>query len=158
MTSLLRTFRFQVKLRRSGGSGSGESLADGAFQHCSGLEVSSDVQELEEGGRNDGVVRLVGRGKYQNIVLKRGMFYGDGDGVNRDLWAWLQGVLSGERPVARYDGVVEVMGVRDDVVARWEFDRGLPAKITGPSLEGATGEIGIEELHIAHEGLRLGEP
>jgi len=47
------------------------------------------------------------------------------------------------------------MGVADDVVARWQFDRGLPAKIRGPELNGKTGEIAIEELHIAHEGLRL---
>jgi len=40
-------------------------------------------------------------------------------------------------------------------VAIWHFDRGLPAKVVGPQLNGKTGEIAIEELHIAHEGLRL---
>ena len=35
------------------------------------------------------------------------------------------------------------------------FDRGLPAKISGPQLNAKSGEIAIEELHIAHEGLRL---
>ena len=41
------------------------------------------------------------------------------------------------------------------VVARWIFDRGLPIKVAGPTLNAKTGEIAIEELHIAHEGLRL---
>lgn len=188
--TLLRTFRFQVKLRKSAGPGAsaslsagasfsasasgalaggasagvsasvgagaaaGEQLGDGGFQECSGLEVEMDVQEYLEGGRNDRVVRRVGRAKYTNIVLKRGMFYGGG-AVNRDLWVWIQSVVSGVRPVPRYNGVIEVMGVGDDVVARWEFDRGLPAKIRGPELNARTGEIAIEELHIAHEGLRL---
>jgi hypothetical protein len=77
--AMLRTFRFQVKLRKSAsaeaGSGildetpSGAPLGDGAFQECSGLEIELDIQELSEGGRNDGVIRRVGRAKYSNVVL-----------------------------------------------------------------------------------------
>jgi phage tail-like protein len=164
---LLRTFRFQVKLLQSppGSEGSradaaasaglaGTPLADGAFQECTGLDVELDIQELAEGGRNDGIIRRVGRAKYQPIVLKRGMFYSE-SAVNRDLWTWLQEVAAGVRPVRRYDGIVEVMSVGDEVAARWLFERGLPARITGPQLNARTGEIAIEELHIAHEGLRL---
>jgi phage tail-like protein len=151
--SLAGTFNFRVKLNRSGGGG---SLGDGGFQECSGLEIEMDVQELVEGGRNDGVVRRVGRGKYTNIVLKRGMFYPAGGAVRSDIWGWLQNVLSGVRPVARYDGTIEVLDPgANDVVATWVFERGLPAKIAGPQLNAKTGEIAIEELTIAHEGLRL---
>jgi phage tail-like protein len=165
---LLRAFRFQVKLLQSPFQVEGDDLAavtstlrlggdplaDGAFQECSGLDVELDVQELVEGGRNDGVIRRVGRAKYSPIVLKRGMFT-SGGAVNRDLWAWLQDVAAGVRPVRRYDGIVEVMSVGDTVAARWLFERGLPAKVGGPQLNAKTGEIALEELHIAHEGLRL---
>ena len=58
------------------GAPPGGALADGAFQDCSGLEVEMDVQEYQEGGRNDGAIRQVGRVKLQNIVLKRGMSAG----------------------------------------------------------------------------------
>ena len=75
--------------------------------------------------------------------------------ANGDLWRWLQSMVAGERPIRRYDGVIEVMSVADEVVATWTFDRGLPAKIRGPELNAKTGEIAIEELTIAHEGLRL---
>lgn len=209
---LARTFRFRVSLRRApqieSGSGrpgdtpGGAPLGDGGFQEVSGLDLEMDVQELLEGGRNDGVIRRVGRAKYSPLVLKRGMFYGGaggglslgisasasasvgagiggggaglsasasasaslslgvgtgggGGGVNRELWEWLQGVTSGVRPVARYDGVIEVLGYGQDVVATWVFDRGLPARISGPRLDAKTGDIAIEELQIAHEGLRL---
>ncbi len=90
-------------------SPSGAPLGDGAFQECSGLEVEMDVQEYQEGGRNDGVIRRVGRAKYSPVVLKRGMFFSAGGEVNRDLWGWIQGVVAGRRPVARYDGVIQVM-------------------------------------------------
>jgi phage tail-like protein len=167
---LLRSFRFQIKLRKSAQveSGSqdpdaaptGAALGDGAFQECSGLEIEMDVQASQEGGRNDGVIRRAGRAKYTNIVLKRGMFYGAGAGgtVNRDLWNWLQDVVAGVRPIARYDGIIQVMSAGDNVAATWLFDRGLPQKIRGPELNARTGEVAIEELHIAHEGLRLVEP
>jgi phage tail-like protein len=162
---LLRSFRFQVKLRKSAAAQSGSqvptdsptgaALGDGAFQECSGLEVDMDVQEYLEGGRNDGVIKRVGRAKYSAIVLKRGMFYGSGGGANRDLWRWIQGVVAGKRPVARYDGIIQVMSSGEKVAATWVFDRGLPLKIRGPELNAKTGEVAIEELHIAHEGLRL---
>jgi phage tail-like protein len=162
---LLRAFRFRVKLRKSPDAESGAqpreslpagaALGDGAFQECSGLEIDMDIQDYQEGGRNDGVIQRVGRAKYQNIVLKRGMFYGGDGRVNADLWRWMQDVVKGVRPVARYDGVIEVMSVGERVAATWVFDRGLPARIRGPELNAKTGEVAIEELHIAHEGLRL---
>jgi phage tail-like protein len=168
---LLQTFNFQIKLRRSAheeaglagtasgtpdASPSGQPLGDGAFQECSGLDIEMDIQEYQEGGRNDGVIRRVGRGKYSNIVLKRGMFFAEESGAaNQDLWRWIQGVIAGQRPVPRYDGIIEVMSRGESVGATWVFRRGLPAKITGPQLNAKTGDIAIEELHIAHEGLRL---
>ena len=169
---LANTFNFVVSLRKSAAAASGlsgtaqapapdpgTSLVDGGFQECQGLEVEMDVQELVEGGRNDGIIRRVGRGKYTNIILKRGMFYsGDNNQVSTALWAWLQGILAGERPVPRYDGTVQAMSADGQtVLATWTFDRGLPAKISGPQLNAKSGEIAIEELHIAHEGLRLVE-
>ncbi len=168
---LLRAWNFEVSLeksaalpaglsgtaRASGSSDSNTTLGDGSFQDCTGLEVEMDVQEYLEGGRNDGVIRRVGRAKYQNVVLKRGMFHASGGEVNRELWQWLQDVVSGVRPVVRFDGVIQVRSTGENVVAVWRFDRGLPARVKGPELNAKTGEIAIEELHIAHEGLRLVE-
>jgi phage tail-like protein len=135
---------------------SGALLGDGGFQECSGLEVEMDVQELKEGGRNDGVIQRVGQGKYTRITLKRGMLFGEDHKVNPALWAWLQGILAGVRPVVRYDGTIQMMSAdQQDVLATWSFDRGLPAKISGPALNAKSGDIAIEELQIAHEGIRL---
>lgn len=155
--SLLRNFRFQVSLRRSDGSSSGPtgvSLGDGGFQECSGLDVEMEVQEFQEGGNNAGTVRLAGRAKYSPLVLKRGMFRAS-DRANGELWAWIQGAVSGVRPLARYDGQVQVLGDADEIVATWAFRRGLPSKVSGPQLDAKNGDVAIEELHILHEGLEL---
>lgn len=134
-----------------------DQWGDGGFQECSGLELDTDLREYAEGASNDAVVRRLGRVKLAPIVLKRGMFTGSSDGyADTVMWRWLQGMVSGELPLPRYDGHVEVMDEQLwRVVARWSFDRGLPLKITGPALNAKTGEIAIEELHIAHEGLRM---
>lgn len=162
---MLRSFRFQIKLRKSPAEEAGSQapsdlpvgtpLGDGGFQECSGLEVEMDIQDYMEGGRNDGIIRRAGRAKYSPLILKRGMFFNEGSEVNRELWEWIQDMVAGVRPIARYNGIVQVMDVGENVVATWVFDRGLPAKVRGPELNAKTGEIAIEELHIAHEGLRL---
>jgi phage tail-like protein len=162
---LLRAFRFGVTLLRSAASQAGavsttragagaQRLGQGGFQECSGLELEQDVQEYLEGGRNDGIIRRVGRLKYPTLVLKRGMFFMN-DQLNRDLWIWIQDIVRGIRPVQRFDGAIEVYTTGENVMARWEFDRGLPLHVKGPELNAKTGEVAIEELHIVHEGLRL---
>ncbi|HEX8391837.1 MAG TPA: phage tail protein [Longimicrobium sp.] len=165
---LAGNYNFVVSLRRSASGESGAASpptpnegdgfpGDGGFQECSGLDLEMDVQEINEGGRNDGVIRRFGRGKFSNLVLKRGMFYGADYQVNTAVWGWLQGILEGKRPFPRYDGTVQLLSADHSTpLATWTFIRGVPAKVTGPQLNAKTGDVAIEELHIAHEGLKLG--
>lgn len=155
-TLLATTFRFRVSLTGSAGSGASGALGSGGFQECTGLEVEMDVSEFPEGGSNNAVVQRAGRAKYTKLVLKRGMFAPPGGQVDSQLWQWLQDVVDGVRPIRRYDGTIQVLGAAQAVVATWAFSRGLPAKLVGPQLNAKTGDVAIEELHIAHEGLRLG--
>jgi phage tail-like protein len=154
--NLLQTFKFKITLTRSVPGGTESTLGDGAFSECSGLQLEADVREYLEGGRNDGVVRRVGRVKLVPLVLKRGMFSaGPGDRANTALWDWLTSMVSGAE-VRRYDGQIVLFNPSMTLAhATWTFERGLPIKIMGPTLNAKTGDIAIEELHIAHEGLSL---
>jgi phage tail-like protein len=150
---LVQTYNFLVTLTESGGEG---AFTDGAFSEVSGLQIEVDLKELYEGGRNDGVIQRIGRGKYsQKIVLKRGMFVTSPGREHAALWQWLQDVIAGVRPVRRYDGTIDVLDGEHNVAATWRFRRGLPARIVGPTLNAKSGEIALEELQIAHEGLFL---
>ena len=168
---LLTAFRFEVQLRwsargvlgsaapqqqglASGGS-TGESLCDGGFQEVRGLEIEMDVSDIVEGGRNNAVYRRLGRGKFPPLVLKRGLLIGSNGQVDRRFWAWMQDALDGVLPLRRVDGTVRVKSADDTLRATWTFERGLPVKLRGPELNAKTGEVAIEELSIAHEGLRL---
>ncbi|MGC5075667.1 phage tail protein [Agrococcus sp. DT81.2] len=162
---LLPAFAFQVTLSRATDRPASRQDANPAviggvtagFAECTGLELEADIKEHLEGGRNDGIIRRVGRVKLSPIVLKRGMFSADPTSrANADLWMWLTRMVSGEFPVTRYNGRIEILARASETpLATWTFDRGLPQKVTGPSLNAKTGEIGIEELHIVHEGLRM---
>ena len=159
---LLPAFRYKVTLSRATAAAEDPEVlgTEGGFAECSGLELEADVKEYLEGGRNDGVVRRVGRVKLAPIVLKRGMFSANSDTpANIDLWAWLTRMVSGVLPVSRYDGRIQILDPSGaTALATWTFDRGLPQKVSGPSLNARTGEIAIEELHIVHEGLRMEVP
>ncbi len=152
---LATTFRFRVSLVGSAGSGASGTLGTGGFQECSGLEVEMDTSEWPEGGANNAVVQRAGRAKFTKLVLKRGMLFPAGAAVDSSLWKWLQDVVDGVRPIRRYDGTVQVLDDQEAIVATWTFSRGLPAKLVGPALNAKTGDVAIEELHVAHEGLRL---
>jgi phage tail-like protein len=161
VAELLTAFRFLVTLTRTGPESPAPTLlGDGGFAECSGLELEADVREYLEGGRNDGVVRRVGRVKLAPIVLKRGMLGSGADGyVDTALWSWLTGMVGGELPIPRYNGFIQVFDrATQTAVATWTFERALPSKVVGPILNARTGEIAMEELHILHEGLRLEVP
>jgi phage tail-like protein len=117
-----------------------------------------DVAEYLEGGRNNGVIQRAGRAKVARVVLKRGMLHPADGTVKTELWDWFQDVVDGVRPLRRYDGTILVLDADGNPVATWTFLRGLPAKLVGPQLNARTGEVAIEELQIAHEGLRMRAP
>jgi phage tail-like protein len=151
---LVTAFRFEVSFTRVTGLGP-QRLGDGGFQEVTGLDVEMDIKDYEEGGRNDGIVRRVGRAKYSPLVCKRGMFGPAGGDAVPELWQWFQDVVGGVRPVRRYDGAVVVQDQQGRAMAAWLFSAAVPAKLVGPQLNARTGEIAVEELHLAHQGLRL---
>lgn len=155
-------FRFQVLFavatprgNAAAATTSGSALGTGGFAECTGLEIELDVTDYQEGGHNDRVVQRAGRAKYSKLVLKRGMVLSSAQQVVPEFWIWLQDTVAGKRPLRRYDGVVQVLGPEQTPFATWQFRRALPAKIVGPQLNARTGEVAIEELHLAHEGMWL---
>jgi phage tail-like protein len=132
-------------------------LGTGGFVECTGLDVEMDVTEYPEGGRNDAVVQRAGRAKFTRLVLRRGMVHTPPGRVIPEFWLWLADTVSGVRPIRRYTVRVDVLGAGPDVVvASWTARRALPARLVGPQLNARTGEVLMEELQLAHEGLSMG--
>jgi phage tail-like protein len=123
-----------------------QHVAVAGFSECSGLETSQKIEEYNEGGRNDAVLKFPGRVSWNNIVLKHGV-----TASNTDLWDWYYGFVQGRG--TRRDGVIVLQSDLQLPVTVWNFKRGLPAKWTGPSMNAIQNNVAIEAIEIVHEGL-----
>jgi phage tail-like protein len=68
-----------------------------------------------------------------------------------DVWKWREKVENGDINGARRDGSIIMFDQMGTEVARWNFEKAWPQKVTGPALKADASEIGVEELTIAHE-------
>jgi phage tail-like protein len=119
------------------------------FRECSGLGSETELIEYKGSGKDDfhTIQAVPGRLKWQKINLKRGIT------ESMAAWDWRKLVEQGQVNAARGNGSVVMVNQEGAEVARWNFMRAWPTKISGPSLNSSTNEIGVEELEIAHEGL-----
>jgi phage tail-like protein len=119
----------------------------GYFTECSGLGSEHEVIEhkvVTETGQ-EVVMKLPGRLKWDNITLKRGIT------SSMDLWDWRKQVEDGDVDGARADGSIVMYDQNLNEVARWNFERAWPIKISGPQPKSDSNEISIEELEMTHE-------
>lgn len=124
-----------------------QGMVSGYFTECSGLGSENEVIEhkvVNEKGV-EVVLKIPGRLKWENIVLKRGIT------SNMDIWEWRKMVEDGDVAGARQNGSVVMYDQTLAEVARWNFENAWPVKVTGPSVKSDGNEIGVEELTIAHE-------
>ena len=142
---------FTIAFTESAGVGSLIQLTVGTppeagFAECSGLEVSIAAESYPEGGNNGTTLKFVGRANWSNIKLRKGVV------TSADLWRWHQDFIEGHG--RRRDGVISLLDDRGDTVRVWRFVRGLPVRWAGPAMNAGQSAVAIEEIEIAHEGLR----
>lgn len=147
----LHVFRFQVDFEvdslNGNDKGSAMALCSGAFAECSGLEATMEPKVIKEGGQNYGAHQRVGSVTFATVILKRGMT------SSRDLWHWFE--LSSRRGgyTYRLAAIVTMFDTEGKAVLAWRLERALPVKFKAADLNARGSEVGIEELHLAHEGL-----
>jgi phage tail-like protein len=71
-----------------------------------------------------------------------------------DMWDWRKTVEDGKVEEARINASIVMVKPDGAELARWELINAWPSKITGPSANATTGEVGIEELTLVHEGYK----
>ena len=151
----LHVFRFEVTFRRDALTGTAAKtavpLCSGAFAECTGIEATMEPKVIKSGGRNYGPAQRVGQIAFATVILKRGMTR------TRDLWQWFQLVAGGAHSY-RLSAEIAMHDTAGGTVLTWGLARALPVKFKAADLQGSSAEVGIEELHLAHEGLRLEMP
>ncbi len=124
-----------------------EGIISGFFTECAGLGSESEVIEHKVvGEKGKEVVRKIpGRLKWGDITLKRGVT------TNMDFWTWRKMVEDGNVAKARKNGSIIMYDQEGEEVARWNFQRGWPSKVSGPSVKADGNEVVVEEVTIVHE-------
>jgi phage tail-like protein len=143
-------FRFQVDFKDAslnGGGGDAVPLCSGAFSECTGLEATMEPLAIREGGRNYGDAQRVGHVSFATVVLKRGMT------STTDLWTWFKLVTAGAGYSYRLTATITLFDNAGNGVLAWDLQRALPIKFKAADLNAKGAEVGVEELHLAHEGL-----
>jgi phage tail-like protein len=141
----LTAFRFQLRFKKDG---SDVAVCSGAFAECTGLEATMEPKVIKAGGSNYGAAQRAGTVTFATVVLKRGMT------ATRDLWNWFQ-LVGGGAYAYRLSAEIEMQDSAGNAAITWSLDRCMPVKFKAADLNAKGNEVGIEELHLAHEGLRL---
>jgi phage tail-like protein len=122
-------------------------LCGGAFSECTGLEATMEPKVIKEGGRNYGAAQRAGQVTFATVILKRGMT------TNRDLWNWFAMINSDAAYAYRLAAYVTMNNTAGEMVMTWKLINALPVKFKAADLNAKSTEVGIEELHLAHEGI-----
>lgn len=126
-----------------------DGITLGYFTECSGIGSENEVIQhkvVDSGGR-ELVQKIPGRLTWEDISLKRGIT----DAMA--IWDWREQVEQGKMGEARRNGAVIMYDRNYEEVARWDFLNGWPSKVSGPSLDASSTDIGVEEITIVHEGI-----
>jgi phage tail-like protein len=127
-----------------------EGVTIGNFTEVSGLAVQLEVEEIAEGGNNQATIKVPGRLKWPNLVLKRGVTDND------SLFKWLT-ECSGDgfektHKITRRTGSVALLDSQHQPVRIWRFQKAMPVRWTGPSLAASATALATEELEVSHGG------
>ncbi|MDF2867646.1 MAG: phage tail protein [Gammaproteobacteria bacterium] len=123
-----------------------EGLIAGSFAEVSGLNITTEVEIIREGGVNDFAYVLPKTTSYSNIVLKRGV-------TNFDLiWQWYDDAINGN--IKRKNGSIYLLDNADLPVIWWNFYHAFPVQWDGPSFDAGTSSIATASLSLAHQGLK----
>jgi phage tail-like protein len=148
----LHVFNFVVEFAEAKLTGAGREsivLCDGAFAECAGLEATMEPKVIKEGGNNYGAVQRAGPVTFATVVLKRGVTTG------RDLWTWFDLATAQGKYAHRMDVIIRMRDRKEKTLISWKLTGAMPVKFKAADLNARSTEVGIEELHLAHEGLTL---
>jgi phage tail-like protein len=147
-----QVFNFQVDfyedpLNSDNNSTENLYLCGGAFSDCTGLEATMEPKVIKEGGRNYGAAQRAGPITFATVILKRGMT------TDKDLWRWFE-LMSSGKYAYRLAAIITMNNIQHNIVMAWKLTNVMPIKFKTADLNAKGTEVGIEELHLAHEGLK----
>lgn len=108
-----------------------------------------ETKTIKAGGANYGAAQRVGPVTFATVILRRGMT------TTRDLWKWFALISAQNKYAYRLDVAITMNDHRDRPVITYRLAKALPTKFKAADLNAKGQEVGIEEVHLVHEGLSV---
>ncbi|HEV2860976.1 MAG TPA: phage tail protein [Pyrinomonadaceae bacterium] len=127
-----------------------DNVQAGGFSECTGLQVEVKTFDYKEGGRNHTTLKFPEHASFGNVTLKRGVTN------SNELLNWQLDAAAGRFRRQSSQGINFAIVLRNEQgqrVKQWNLIRAFPVKWTGPDLKAGAGEMAVESLEIAHEGI-----
>ena len=119
---------------------------ENSFSEVSGIKASLDVEEVKEGGDNRFTYKVPTRGKYENIILKRGLMLKDSS-----ILKWcMETILGKTNKIETKDISVRLMDTNGNSLMDWNFKDAWPVSWSVSNLDTTNPEIMIETLEFAY--------
>jgi phage tail-like protein len=148
--SPLHVFKFQVDFFSDSLSDDASheqfQVCSGSFAECTGMEATMEPKTIKEGGRNYGAAQRAGGTTFATVVLKRGI------SSNQNLYQIFNTLAIGTF-APRMQVTINLFDIDGTAIFAWQLDRAMPVKYKFADFNARNSEIGIEELHLVHEGL-----
>lgn len=117
----------------------------GSWSKCTGLDVTFEICQYQEGNQPDFTWYFPGNTKYSHITLTRACTK-DGTKMVMD---WLGKM---QKDPSFGTGKITLKNAWTEEVHTWNLKRVLPAKWSGPSFDANGSGVATETLELVHEG------
>jgi len=134
-------FRFIVEI---------DGLTVGGFSEVGGFQESIEIEEYKEGGNH--FIHKLPKGIQQSTLsLKSGMSEEDA------LWRWFlecKNAILYKKSIKKRNISIIIYNEQNYIQTRFNFENAYPIKWSGATLNATGHAVAIEELEIAHEGMK----
>ena len=121
---------------------------DYGFSEVSGLNIEYEVIKYRDGmSKQYGEIKLPGRPKVGDVVLKKGIFPKD-----NKFFEWL---MTNHNKLERKDIMVNMLDEEGQAKMIWTLLKAWPSKIEGPTFKGDSNEVAVESITLAYEEMKI---
>ena len=114
------------------------------FTAISGMEMTFDAFEYQEGGNNGFVHRLPGAVRHPNVSLSRSLT------TDKTLFQWVQDT---QKAAKTCNLSITMFDSGGEQLFKWVFSDAFPIRWSGPHIEANGAYVAIETVEITHTGM-----